>query len=53
MNRHGGYGLWGYLELHDHKFAGPINDAIATLSATSPLAGMLDDVLSDPVVPVH
>ncbi len=53
VNQHGGYGLWGYLELHDHKFAGPINDAIATLSATSPLAGMLDDVLSDPVVPVH
>lgn len=47
VNNHGGYGLWGYLELHNKVFAGPINDAIANLSPTSPLAGLLDDL------PVH
>ncbi len=44
VNNYGGYGLWGYLELTDRKFAGPINDAIASLSPTSPLAGLPDDL---------
>jgi type III restriction enzyme len=43
VNNHGGYGLWGYLEVGDLKFAGPINSAIANLTPASPLTGVLAD----------
>ena len=41
VNNHGGWGVWGYVELHDMASAGPrINTAIDHVSAVSPLAGL-------------
>jgi type III restriction enzyme len=44
VNNHGGWGRWGYVELTDGHFAGPLNSAIQELRADGPVTGLDDDV---------
>jgi type III restriction enzyme len=42
VNNYGGYGRWGYVELTDRQFAGPLNQAIEQLEADGLVTGLPD-----------